>query len=351
MQVFYTTLIVTFILGLITRLTSNKYKYIKYFFVFVIAAIFVGVAGSRTGIGDTYFYKHTYELLAQNPVLPEDGKDIGFVIFQLILIAISSDPQFLVFMTSLITQTCNIFTLYKYHNYFELQLFMYITSGFWLTTMNGIRQAMAASILFIATPLIIKGKFKWYCLLVVLLSVFHESALIMIPIYFFVREEPWSKRMMKLIGLLFVGLILYDVLEPIIFGALENTQYGHYSEFDEGGSSLIRTIIGLLPVVGAYLFKDKIREEWPEGKIFVNMALVNGIILCFSLYNWIFARLTYYFQPYAFVLLPYILMQWPNLKQKRLLYYGFLVCYFIFMYFEQVIQGLGMGYKSVISWF
>ena len=38
------------------------------------------------------------------------------------------------------------FTMYRYHNYFELQLFMFITSGYWLTTMNGIRQAMAAAI-------------------------------------------------------------------------------------------------------------------------------------------------------------------------------------------------------------
>lgn len=336
-------------MGLITRITSNRYKYIKCLFVFLIAAIFIGVSGTRTGIGDTYFYKHSYELLVQNPVLPPDGRDIGFVIFELILISISSDPQILVFATSLITQGLNVMSLYKYHNYFELQLFMYITSGYWLTTMNGIRQALAASILFIATPLIIKGKFKWYFLLVIFLSIFHESALIMIPIYFFVREEPWSKRMMKLIGILIVGLVLYDVLEPIMFKALENTQYGNYSSFDEGGSSFIRTFIGILPVIGAYIFKDKIKEEWPEGQIIVNMCLVNGIILCFSLYNWIFARLTYYFQPYAFILLPYLIMKWPNIKQKRLLYYGFLVCYFMFMYFEQVMQGLGLGYQSIIK--
>lgn len=351
MQTFYITLIITYVLALFIREIKSKYSIFSILFLIIMVGIFVLVSGSRTGIGDTYFYKHTYKLLVQNPVLPEDGKDIGFVVFQLILIGISSNPQFLVFITSLITQVCNIFTLYKYHNFFELQIFMYITSGYWLTTMNGVRQAMAAAILFIATPLIIKGKFKWYCLLVISLSIFHESALIMIPIYFFVREEPWSKRMMKLIGVLVLGLLLYDVLEPIIFGALESTQYGHYSKFDEGGASLIRAVIGLLPVIGAYLFKDKIKKEWPEGKIFVNMSLVNGIILCFSFYNWIFARLTYYFQPYAFILLPYILMQWPNLKEKRLLYYGFLVCYFIFMYHEQVRQGLGLGYQSIISLF
>lgn len=351
MQVFYTTLIVTFILGLIARVTSNKYKYIKYFLVIVVVVIFVSVAGSRSGIGDTYFYKHTYELLAQNPTIPNDGRDIGFVMFQLILISISTNPQFLVFFTALVTNISNVFMLYRYHNYFELQLFMLITSGYWLTTMNGIRQAMAAAVLFACTPLIIKKKFWQYCLIVILLCSIHESALIMIPVYFVVQEKPWSKKIWTMIALLGIGLILYDVLEPFIFEILGSTNYGHYSEFDEGGSSLIRTFIAIVPVIGSYLFKDKLEKEWPDSKVFVNMCLINGIILCFSMYNWIFARLSYYFLPYSFILLPYLLMKWPNLRQKGLLYYGFIVCYFIFMYYEQVIQGLGLRYESVISLF
>ena len=148
-----------------------------------------------------------------------------------------------------------------------------------------------------------------------------------------------------------IGFILYDVLEPIIFEVLGETNYGHYSEFDEGGSSFIRTFIGALPIIGAYLFRDKLENDWPESGIFVNMSLINMLILCFSMYNWIFARLSYYFLPYTFVLLPYLIMKWPNIKERRILYYGFLVCYFIFMYYEQVIQGLGLEYRMIIDLF
>lgn len=347
MQIFYLLLIITSLLGLLVRLISKDHRIIRLFFVLIIAFLFVMIAGLRTGIGDTYFYKHSYNLLAQNPVLPENGRDIGFIIFQLILIFISTNPQFLVFATSLITNLCNVIGLYQYCNYFDLQIYMFVTSGYFLTTMNGMRQAMVAAILFVATPLIIKNK-KWlYFLLVIILSSIHESALVMIPVYFIVREKPWSKKIWMMIGVLGIGFILYDVFESVIFQLLGDSNYGHYSSFNEGGSSFIRAFIASIPVLGAYLFKDQLEEEWPESRIFINMTLINLIILCFSMYNWIFARLSYYFLPYSFILLPYLIMKWPNNKEKRILYYFFLVCYFIFMYYEQVIQGLGLGYKMI----
>ena len=351
MQVFYVLLVSSFLLALVTQFIDNRYKYIKYIYVLIIACLFIIVASVRNGLGDTYYYTYAYELLVQNPILPEDGKDIGFVIFQLILISISTNPQFLVFITSLITNTCNIIGLYRYRNLFELQIYMFITSGYFLTTMNGMRQAMVAAILFASTPLIIKNR-KWiYFIIVLFVFNFHESALIMIPVYFIVREKPWSKKIWMMMITLGIGFILYDVLEPIIFELLGETNYGHYSEFDEGGSSFIRTFISALPVIGAYLFKDQLEKDWPESRIFVNMSLINTTILCFAMYNWIFARLSYYFLPYTFVLLPYLIMKWPNIKERRILYYGFLVCYFIFMYYEHVIQGLGLGYRMIIDLF
>ena len=47
--------------------------------------------------------------------------------------------------------------LTKYY-YFEIATFLYVASGYYLVTMNGIRQCLAASILFAATPFLIKRK-------------------------------------------------------------------------------------------------------------------------------------------------------------------------------------------------
>ena len=80
---------------------------------------------------------------------------------------------------------------------------------------------------------------------------------------------------------------------------------------------------------------------------YVNMSIINAIVVAFSLYNWIFARFQIYFQLYNFVLLPYIIKNcFVNRKERDLVYYGFIICYFIFFYYEQVIGGVGLGYKS-----
>ena len=74
----------------------------------------------------------------------------------------------MVFACALVTNFLNIWTMRIYSKVFELETYMYITSGFYVVTMNGIRQALASAILFAATKYIIEGKFKRYLIVVLL---------------------------------------------------------------------------------------------------------------------------------------------------------------------------------------
>ena len=59
-----------------------------------------------------------------------------------------------------------------------------------------------------------------------------------IPIYFIVRRKAWTRDTYILLGL---GVLLaagFSEFSQLLFSAIEDTQYGHYSEFDEGGASL-----------------------------------------------------------------------------------------------------------------
>ena len=350
MIVFYIALFSTFILSLVSRLFSKKDKNIEITFIILVILIFTAVAALRNNIGDTYFYKHSYTLLKDFNGIDPDSKDKGFTLFTVILYNICTDPQFLIFVTAIITQVFNLFTLAKFKSFFELETYMYFTSGCYLVTMNGIRQAMVGAILFCAIQLVIKGKFIPYTLIVLFLSTFHASALIMIPVYFIVREEAWSKKTKIIILVSAIFFLGFNKIMPGVFDTLENTSYAEYESTmtEEGqGASPIRFIVNLVPVILAYIKRGKLKESWPESNIFVNMSLINAIITAFSLYNWIFARFQIYFQLYNFVLLPYIIKDcFENRKERDLVYYSFIICYFIFFYYEQVIGGVGLGYKS-----
>ena len=126
---------------------------------------------------------------------------------------------------------------------------------------------------------------------------------------------------------------------------LQGSKYGAYSDFNEGGANPIRIAVFLMPIILSYMKKNIIRERWKEGDIFVNMNTICGIIMLFSALNWIFARFTIYFQLYSFIVFAFLLKNCFKGKEKRLIYFGVIVCYFLFFYYEQVIS-LGMIYKT-----
>ncbi|EJT6165236.1 EpsG family protein [Clostridium perfringens] len=348
MAAFYFALIGSYVFSLIARIIKNKKNYPNLYFSIFVILLLALIAGLRWGIGDTPAYVHLYSLIEPG-YDPKGGYELGFVLFLAILKIISKDPQFMIFVTGIITTILNLWTIRKYckDSYFELAIFVYVASGYYLVTMNGIRQSLAASIIFAGTSFILRGEFKKYLFLCILMTTFHTSALVMIPAYYVVRNEAWSKRIYQLLILFLIGMVLYEPLMEIIYNLLGNSKYADYQNFNEGGSNILRVIVFAIPVILSYIKRDKLKE-WSYANIFVNMSLISFLIMGFSLYNWIFARFTIYFQIYSFVLLAYIIKNCFEKSEKRLIYYGFLVCYFLFFIYEYKIS-LGIIYTSKVN--
>ena len=151
MGAFYFALVTTYLLGYISRIARNR-KCLSIFYAFLIFLVIFLISAFRNDIGDTFQYKHSYSLLYKYKFNTEG--DWGFNLFQYILYTINKDPLLLIVVTSLITVGFNIYNLYHYSNYLELEIYMYITSGYFTTTMNGIRQSMIAAVIFTFTRII-----------------------------------------------------------------------------------------------------------------------------------------------------------------------------------------------------
>lgn len=314
----------------------------------MIMGVLVLVAGLRNNIGDTGAYRHLYKLVGKG-LVAEGSFETGFMLFLSLLNQLSSNPQLMVFVTALITNCLIIWTLRKYSSIFELQTYLYITSGYYLVTMNGIRQALVAAILFASTRFIIENKFKHYLLITLIMTTFHSSALIMLPVYFIARQEAWSKKTMLMFLILPIAFLFFKPLMSIIFKTIEGSRYASYEGAimtgGEGGGNVFRVIIAAIPVVIAYFGRNKLKQAWAESNVLVNMSLINLIIMLFSLFNWIFARFTFYFQLYNFILLPYLIKTIFDREEKQLIYYLLVLFYFAFFYYEQAIT-LKINYLS-----
>lgn len=302
------------------------------------------ISGLRANIGDTYFYIHTYEINDFTWDYITTQKDIGFGILQMILQKYSNDAQILIFTTALITNVLIVLVLYKYSRMFELSMYVYITGGLFLVSMNGIRQVLAAAIVFAGTKYLIEGSWKQYMLVVLFASLFHQSALILIPIYFLVRFKAWSKATFILIFSAIIIVIGFEQFTAVLFSAIENTQYGAYKNFAEGGASIIRAAVYAVPLLISYFGREKLREIFPNSDYIVNMSLLGFAFMLISTQNWIFARFAIYFDLYQIILVSWIVKLFCE-KDQRIVYYAVLICFFIFYYYENVVT-LDINYRS-----
>ncbi|MGM7721161.1 EpsG family protein [Metabacillus sp. Hm71] len=351
MTVLWALLFTVFIIAFLSRyvpansasLSQVSIRPNKFLIILALVCI-VLVSGLRNNIGDTYLYMHSYEIQDFTWEYIIMNKDPGFGVLQMILKNISSDPQLLIFITALITNVLIVFTLYHYTKMIELSMYVYITSGIFTVSMNGIRQFLAASIIFWATKYLIDGNFKRYFFIILLASTFHESALILIPIYFIVRRKAWTKVTYLLLGLAILIVFGFNVFSQFLFSAIEDTQYGHYSNFDAGGANIIRVFVDLVPIIIAYLGRDKLRKLWPKSDIIVNMSVIGLLFMIIATQNWIFARFNIYFSLYNLILISWIIYLFKK-SNKKFVYYCLLICYLMYFYYEQVIS-LNLYYTS-----
>ena len=205
--------------------------------VTLVVLCLVTVAGLQKNIGDTYFYMHSFKITEFTWQDIDFSGDFGFNIYQLLLQELSNDPQILIFATALITNLLIIIVLYKYSRMFEIAVYVYIAAGMFTTSMNGIRQYLAAAIVFLSTKHLLNGDFKKFALIILLASTVHKSALVLLPIYFVVRREAWTKVTFILLTLSIFIVMGFNVFSDMLFSALDKTQYGQYSNFAEGGAN------------------------------------------------------------------------------------------------------------------
>lgn len=314
---------------------------------------FTAMAALRKNVGDTFYYAHSFELMGDNnPVTFQLFKESMFSFFQNIIRNMTDDPQWLIAFTGVMCIPVPLYILYKYSYPFELSLFLFLAIGYFGGVMNGCRQYMAVAMVLTATRFLFsekKSSFIPYAIIIVIASFMHSSALVMLPIYFVVRRPAWKLGSYLLILASVVGVVFFDALMPNFLGALEQTDYSVYSENGwftsgtEGGSSIFRVLVSVVPIILAYMNRDRMKMLGRIGDILINIAFVNSAIYIISLYNWIFARVAIYLMIYYIILLSWIVT--VGVKPKDRTAYTLLCIVLFFIYSRQLSYQIA-GYES-----
>ncbi len=330
-------------------------KKIPLAYAIVVFGYFIFWIGMRKYVADTTAYINMFQSIpadfstAWNQI-DWEGKNPGFDIFNIIFKCfISQDFQWWLMTIAIISGVCIMVVLRKYSCDFFFSSFLFITllTFFWM--MNGMRQFICVAVLFLCCGWIKDGKFIRFLIAVLLMSTFHMTALLMIPIYFVARSKPWDKK----IGLFIVGIILICIFaEPFFSGvdsALGNTAYaGATGQFEEDdGVNPLRVLFFAIPPFIAFWKRKELECYYEKNKmlqICINMSLITAALYLVGVFTSgiLIGRLPIYAEVYDLILIPYLLNVCFTKQERAIVKPIYIVVLILFFY----LLANGMGYHS-----
>lgn len=341
MTTYLVNLVIVYIASLFARINiktntlQNDHKYYNNIFIMIAWLSMTLVAGLRYYVGTDYnAYKFMYNN-SPNILIDNETSEVGFLLLCKLLNKITSDAQIMFLLTSIIIYTCIVITLKRKSKIFELSMYLFITSYMYYSSMNILRQWIASSIIFLGIDYLINRDWKRYFLIVIIASLFHTSAVIMIFVYFIINHKFISKKTLLMILIFMVIFMSYDTFLTGFFEILEFTKYSSYQdEFIniDRGVNILRVLVYIIPIAITVIFYKGIKlNSSKDIDVIMNLSLINMILMIFGIKHAYFARLCVFFEPYYLLLIP----SFVNISDKRMnriIYYLIIVLYFIFSY-------------------
>lgn len=331
------------------------------FMAFITFAVIIFFAGARSYVADTTAYIkmfNDYPLFqnAHNVIFASNAREPGFRLFSILIKTYISD-NYTVWLSiiAVISGICVMIPLYKYSCNFGVSAFLFMASCQFSWMFNGMRQFLVVAIMFACTGLILKNKPLLYILIVCVLATIHKSAFILIPMYFIAQGEPWNKRTLIFIGCIVLAMLFTTKFTSLLTDVVEQTDYAtSVNEFKatDDGTNPIRILVESIPIILAFIYRNKIKDKLtPIIKLSINMSLIASglyIISKVASSGVLLGRLPIYCSLYNLILLPWLLRNIFEKREKDLVYYIMIICYFAFFYYQMVIAWNGMGYASQI---
>ena len=259
-------------------------------------------------------------------------KGPGFILIEVLIKYVFGNNRDAFRIVFGIIQSIPLVLIYrKYSEDYVFSIFLFIATGSyngWM--MNGLRQFVAACIIFAATPLLIKKKIIPTILIILFAMTIHTSAIMMIPIVLVIWFKPWKK------GILFSFIVF--VVALFIFVNTTDMLSEEILETDNGANP-IRIFISAIPVVIAFVGRKKIAASSnPLINICVNMSVFTMLTYFVATFtNGIgTGRLPIYTSVFNLILIPYLVsnvFDEKTSKNIKLFLVLFYTVYFFFIVF------------------
>ena len=316
-----------------TYRTEDKFKRLVIFLMWAMLFLMIALRSRFVGSADSYKYCETFKTLSKvswakvSDYSVFTGMEVVFCYATWILAQVFSDPQWLFVATGLLFSLSVCRFIYKHCEDMILAYVMFVTLGLYTFMVQGMRQAIAMSIILFAIDFCARRKFIFFALTVLLASAFHKSAIIFFPVYFIYGLT--IRKSTVLLFILGTGVIM--ACAPLLI-QLGNEVFGReYSEVFESGGFIAVAIYALILLTtllfGAQRYQDK------DYAFYFFMTFIGAVFYVMRYTGVDVAeRISYYFLFGQMYLLPATLNR--VVKRERWVFKGlvYALCIGLFLY-------------------
>lgn len=327
---------------------ENLFEKVSVVYAFITFSYLIFWIGEREYVMDTSEYIYYFDVIPTDfseawSQIDWEGKGPLFSIYKVLFKCyVSDDYTMWLFSITIFCSFCIVHTVRKYSMDFFYSCFMFMTLGIFVWMMNGMRQFIAVSLVFLCSDFIIKGKFLKFLIIVLIASQIHTTALLMIPIYFVVRGKPWSYRT----SLASFAIILICIFAEPFFNSVDSlmtgTSYEGESLILEGDDGVhpLRVLLYSVPPIIAFVKKNQLSnlyDKYPIISISINMSLVSAFLYLMGMFTSgiLAGRLPIYAELYNLILLPLMFKVCFKENSRKILYgvsIGVLILYFYLLF-------------------
>ena len=315
---------------------SSKFISGKKIYIVLVTGVMIAFLGLRSvEVGmDTNMYSTLFQYAKDASSFNElrngwhhANIEIGFVTLEYV---VSKYFNFNFFLTviAIITMVPTMRAIYKYSRNYWMSIFIMIAFGYYSFFMSGIRQGIAMGICFVAYDYAKQRKLVNFLMCIIIAMLFHQSALVFLPVYWLVNIRPTQKTFYIYLGVL---------VSSIIFGRKIFTLLNQFSRqiysvnSDAGGYGMY--IFMLLTFMVGILFRGNFIKD-DNNKIVFFMIGISIIIWPIASANAGVFRLFYYYHIFLIIYVPNLLSSIKMKNTKIFLTGSYLLvgCYYLYAY-------------------
>lgn len=185
-------------------------------------------------------------------------------------------------------------------------------------SLNIVRQFMAAGLLFCAVWYLLRQRPRPFLLLVAGAAMFHISALVLLPFYFFASDKKWA-RIFRIVVI--VGICGVFVSWPLISKALPYipviSRFAVYA-YPAGAFKPDMLAFSLPLVLPVLIFRKKLIAYNADNRVLIDFILIGSLLTNFKYLSEPLSRLALYFLTAQILVLPSFVYAMKTRRQKLL---------------------------------